>query len=298
MEMEASAFVELAAESLDTTPGCSPSLYGSCDLCEASPLKCHRFSSTPHRPELCICVHGASRHACVDPRTTWVEPSSLRSDPGAIQPAGPSSEPTLSTRRDISLAELLHHCTIFLSAVGNAGIRDLLGLKSTAGSIESSLPPPRRALLEALNKPHAPAPSVLATRPTPSSPSRESAVADEEVGMPRKRRAKRRKDTVVCNLTVGGRALCKHAVRGKEGWWGGSGGTEADKNDRAEKAALRVLAGATWVNLHVFGGGGEDGVFEVREESGYGARWSTDGAVFRGFLEPHMEDGHEKGWRH
>lgn len=109
---------------------------------------------------------------------------------------------------------------------------------------------------------------------------------------------KRKKATVVCNLTVGGRALCKHAVRGKEGWWGGSGGTEAEKNDRAEKAALRVLTGATWVNLHVFGGGGEDGVFEVREESGYGARWSTDGSVFRGFLEPHREDGHEKGWRH
>lgn len=295
--MEASAFAELAAECLDTTPGCSSALYGSCGRCEASALKCHRFSPTPHRPELCICVHGASHHACVDPRTTASETSALCSGlPDPIQPAGPSSRPTLSTRRDVDPAELLRQCATFLSSVGNEGIRDLLGLKRTAGSIESSLPPPRRTLLEALNKPHAPGPA-LARRPTPSF-SREHPLADEEISTLRKRRTKRRRATIVCNLTVGGRALCKHAVRGKEGWWGGCGGTEADKNDRAEKAVLRVLAGATWVNLHVFGGGGEDGVFEVREGSGYGARWSTNGAAFRGFLEPHMEDGHEKDWRH
>eukprot|EP00903_Cladosiphon_okamuranus_P018210 g16751.t1 len=302
--MEASAYVELAAECLDTAPGCSPAtLYGSCEICGTSPLKCHRFSPTPHRPELCVCVHGASHHACVDPRTTTAqsEPSApLR--PGlseAARPAGPPSNQALSSRRDFALAELLRSCATFLSSVGSEGIRDLLGLRRTAGSIERSLPPPRRTLLEALNQPHAPAPNLAATRP--SSPSGgERAVAGEEVGMllPHKRRAKQKGATVVCNLTMGGRALCKHAVRGKEGWWGPSGGTEKDKNDRAEKAALRVLAGATWVNLHVFGGGGEDGVFEVREAAGYGARWSTDGLVFRGFLEPHMEDGHDKGWRH
>ncbi|CAM9885182.1 unnamed protein product, partial [Ectocarpus sp. 13 AM-2016] len=148
----------------------------------------------------------------------------------------------------------------FISSIGQAGIRDLLGLKRTAGSIDGCLPPSRRVLLKAINKPH------LAT--------------------------------TVCILTVGGRALCKHAVRTREGWWGECGGTEAEKNDRAEEVTLRLLAGATWVNLHVFGGGGKDGVLEVREESGYGARWSADGAVFRGFLEPHMKDGHEKGWRH
>lgn len=36
-------------------------------------------------------------------------------------------------------------------------------------------------------------------------------------------------------------------------------------------------------------------VFEVRTVEGYGARWSEEGTFFRGFLEPQMADGHEKG---
>lgn len=39
-------------------------------------------------------------------------------------------------------------------------------------------------------------------------------------------------------------------------------------------------------------------VFEVRTAEGYGARWLADGSDFRGFLEPQMQDGHAKGWRH
>lgn len=39
-------------------------------------------------------------------------------------------------------------------------------------------------------------------------------------------------------------------------------------------------------------------VFEIRDANGYGARWSKDGSKFIGFLEPYMEDGHSKGWRH
>lgn len=37
--------------------------------------------------------------------------------------------------------------------------------------------------------------------------------------------------------------------------------------------------------------------FEVRQDAGYGARWikSDDGWVFRGFVEPPMEEGHERG---
>jgi len=36
---------------------------------------------------------------------------------------------------------------------------------------------------------------------------------------------------------------------------------------------------------------------KLRIDRGYGIRWQTD-AIFRGFLEPPMEDGHEKGWKH
>ena len=57
-------------------------------------------------------------------------------------------------------------------------------------------------------------------------------------------------------------------------------------------------------------------LLEVRNHLGYGARWELppqppqppqpvvgggDGRppiIFRGFLEPNMPDGHEKGWRH
>ena len=48
---------------------------------------------------------------------------------------------------------------------------------------------------------------------------------------------------------------------------------------------------------------------EVRNILGYGARWEADWSlkgcpeqpvdvVFRGFLEPQMDDGFERGWRH
>jgi hypothetical protein len=39
-------------------------------------------------------------------------------------------------------------------------------------------------------------------------------------------------------------------------------------------------------------------MIEVRVMEGYGLRWTCDGSFFRGFLEPHMEDGHSKGWKH
>ncbi|KAM0940098.1 hypothetical protein DsansV1_C19g0160331 [Dioscorea sansibarensis] len=39
-------------------------------------------------------------------------------------------------------------------------------------------------------------------------------------------------------------------------------------------------------------------VFEIRVPEGYGARWSRDGLKFIGFLEPYVEEGHSKGWKH
>ncbi|CAM9606116.1 unnamed protein product, partial [Ascophyllum nodosum] len=158
-------------------------------------------------------------------------------------------------------AELLSRCTDVLISIGAAGVSDLLGLKRTAGSIEGRLPPSRRTLLAALDQPH------------------------NFWGL-------------LCKLSVGGRALCKHAIRRKDEWWGTPDGTEEDKNERARKIVLHILATATWVNIHAFGGGGQDSVLEVRQAQGYGARWSVDGAVFRGFLEPHIENGHTRGWRH
>lgn len=272
--------VEWAAKHLASS-GRVPALYGACEMCVPSALKCHRFSSTPQRPELCVCVHGASHHVCLEPVAPGLP------DDRHSRASSSSSRTFASPQWDSFAAELLRLCAAFLSSVGREGVRDLLGLKRTAGSIEGSLPPPRSTLLEALGKPHA---------PTRASKLKELC---ETSSVPREGRVKRKSPAAAeSKLTVGGRALCKHAVRVEEGWWGVAGGTEAEKNDRAEKAVLRLLSGATWVNLHRFGGGGENGVFEIREKSGYGARWSTDGTIFRGFLEPHMEDGHERGWRH
>lgn len=107
------------------------------------------------------------------------------------------------------------------------------------------------------------------------------------------------------SLTVGARALAKHWHRdGSENWWGrGNQGTQAEKNEQALRALLRVLRDVAWSNVHLLPReeGGSLSVFETRAASGHGARWEllADGNYFfRGFLEPQMVDGHTKKWRH
>mmetsp|Transcript_52406 Transcript_52406/g.104970 ORF Transcript_52406/g.104970 Transcript_52406/m.104970 type:complete len:137 (+) Transcript_52406:444-854(+) len=101
-------------------------------------------------------------------------------------------------------------------------------------------------------------------------------------------------------LSVGARAWSKHAVRSRDQWWGEVRGSDADKNADAMQRLLRVLAAAVWANQHRLPDGQD--VLEVRIEEGYGARWSGGHRgvplLFRGFLEPMMEGGHEAGWRH
>ncbi|KAK6989115.1 hypothetical protein BgiMline_012313, partial [Biomphalaria glabrata] len=98
-------------------------------------------------------------------------------------------------------------------------------------------------------------------------------------------------------LTVGARALAKHFHRDKsDSWWGNCSGSEAEKNRHALQIMQNVLDNAVWINIHwlphdVF-------IIEARQDQGYGLRWSADGSIFRGFLEPQMIDGHEVGWRH
>lgn len=75
---------------------------------------------------------------------------------------------------------------------------------------------------------------------------------------------------------------------------------------------VKVFNHASWRNLHWLPH--QVLVYEVRVREGYGMRWAQDrgGAqqgeeggthadtpwLFRGFLEPMMENGHELGWRH
>jgi len=108
------------------------------------------------------------------------------------------------------------------------------------------------------------------------------------------------------------------------GWWGTPSGPVSIINERSLLLFWKVMTEATWRNLHwlphfVL-------AYEVRVQDGYGMRWSQDqngllenvGSgpgdvkvlkekeeelkqrkwVFRGCVEPMMENGHEVGWRH
>ncbi|GAB4828483.1 hypothetical protein Ancab_039321 [Ancistrocladus abbreviatus] len=71
---------------------------------------------------------------------------------------------------------------------------------------------------------------------------------------------------------------------------------DLDKNRLALEVIWHIIAHSCWLNIHVVQHHGA--VFEIRVPEGYGARWSKDGTKFIGFLEPYMEDGHSKKWRH
>eukprot|EP00808_Paulinella_micropora_P018536 g73819.t1 len=144
-----------------------------------------------------------------------------------------------------------------LQALGPRGVLTLLGLACTTGSVDR-LPPTADRLRAAFRQLHDPRPHT--------------------------------------RMTVGARALAKHAPRASDGWWGRVQGPDSQKNWAAEQVLSFVLARATWANLHGLPHDVE--IYELRVQAGYGARWSADGSVFRGFLEVPLPDGHAVGWRH
>ena len=148
-------------------------------------------------------------------------------------------------------------------ALGVAGLRGCLGLRTTAGTATDVLPPSVLQLVAAFRRRNCDAGSESAA-----------------------------------TLTVGARALAKHCRRSRDGWWGdGLRGTEAEKNARADAKLVEILAQPAWANVHALPHGVL--VYEVRTEAGYGARWECSPPFsFRGFLEPQMEDGHALGWVH
>ena len=98
------------------------------------------------------------------------------------------------------------------------------------------------------------------------------------------------------SLTVGARALSKHCHRSGDNWWGVCTGSENNKNEHALAILERIFLDAVWINVHTLPHNVQ--VLEVRCSEGYGLRWTSNGCSFRGFLEPQMTDGHEKGWRY
>ena len=98
-------------------------------------------------------------------------------------------------------------------------------------------------------------------------------------------------------LTVGAKALCKHSHRSvTDPFWPGQGGKEKDKNENAEKMLTLFLKECVWINIHLLPH--QLVIIELRIDKGYGIRWQANDGMFRGFLEPQMENGHEKGWIH
>lgn len=148
-----------------------------------------------------------------------------------------------------------------LLSLGVRGVLTCLGIRRTQGSVNSYLPPTREALVRAFKQRHTKEESKNST------------------------------------LTVGARALTKHYHRSSEGFWGKSKGSEDERNALAENILERLLNECVWINVHCLPS--EEPVVEVRVSEGYGARWfikKQNG--FRGFLEPMMEGGHDRGWRH
>ncbi|KAG8468848.1 hypothetical protein KFE25_007366 [Diacronema lutheri] len=194
------------------------------------------------------------RHPCADlPRIAGLE---------ELVPA--EDAPACEVPRAYELAACAHELLARLGAWGALG---LLGLRRTRLSLARAPPPPSR---------------LRASFCAPWAPARSA-------------------------LTVGARALSKHWHREPEAarFWGGQWrGSDAEKNALASAALERVLACAVWANCHRLPtsaarahedegtnwGTASGEVFEVRVATGHGARWSADGATFRGFLEPQLWD--------
>ena len=56
---------------------------------------------------------------------------------------------------------------------------------------------------------------------------------------------------VASKLSVGARALAKHAIRDAAKFWGEMKGSEAKKNEMACVKMEEILANCVWVNIHV-----------------------------------------------
>ncbi|XP_065866808.1 uncharacterized protein [Euphorbia lathyris] len=151
------------------------------------------------------------------------------------------------------------HTANILSGLGYGGVQSLLGLAHTSGTVFDALQPPRSALLSSFTLTYNP----------------------------------KVKGSV---LTHGARALAKHAERSGNKYWGILSGNDDSKNRLAMNVINCLIVSCRWSNVHIVPPHGA--VYEIRTTDGYGARWSSDGTKFIGFLEPYMEDGFSKGWKH
>ncbi|KAM1037068.1 hypothetical protein FF1_031979 [Malus domestica] len=161
----------------------------------------------------------------------------------------------------ISVSKLpLQPCDLLagmLFGLNKGGLQGLLGLAHTTGTIPEALPPPKSTLLSSFMLPY-------------------------------------KLNVEHSTLTHGARALAKHAEQSSSKYWGTIDGNDSNKNRLALDVISRLMTHCCWLNVHIVQPHGA--IFEIRVAEGYGARWSSDGSKFIGFLEPYME--HSKRWMH
>ncbi|MBO9700132.1 MAG: hypothetical protein J7604_07960 [Sporocytophaga sp.] len=85
-------------------------------------------------------------------------------------------------------------------------------------------------------------------------------------------------------LTVAAREWTKHTNRSQDSFWGKIEGDNEFKNRKAISFIEHILHHATWWNVYYHFK--HQLVFEVRISTGHGARWTSDGQKFIGFIEP------------
>ena len=149
--------------------------------------------------------------------------------------------------------------------LGPRGIMRMVGFRKTTGSQDVPWPSPK-ILLEKFNQPN----KILSVE-------------------------EQQRARGASQLTLGARALSKHAHRCSDGFWGQATGTEINRNENANNIAVKILRECIWINIHRMLQ--SETIIECRVIQGYGIRWSIDG-TFKGFLEPQMEGGHDLKWRH
>ena len=144
--------------------------------------------------------------------------------------------------------------------LGTRGFLTCLGVRRTIGTQDSVLPPDIDELAEMYNRLNKPlTEEELRCNPNPSL------------------------------LTVGGRAIQKHAARNPGLWIDKTtmnGMTEAEKNAKAQEVIGRLIQSCKWINIHTLHQGTPlVFILEIRDSMGFGARWEIQGQ-FRGLIEP------------
>ena len=180
-------------------------------------------------------------------------PSSLQNNNTSVLQSYQKLREATTSRHSCDVGNCLDS---LLRALGNRGILFLLGHRSTIGS-HDHLSPPISVLLDSFQHPN--------------------------------------RAHTASSLTVGGCAVSKHWHRSIHSvassdvsFWPRPIGNEAQKNEAALRVVVAILSNVAWVNVHVVpaSDGMQLPIVEIRHISGYGARWSANGTVFRGFIEP------------